>query len=189
MMDRILWIRKYVVIALLIVHSVSNAQTFQFRNYDSNMGLPQNFIYALEQGTDGFLWIGTGEGLVRYDGLKFTSFSTSDSLADNFIMSMQEDPQGTLWIGHNNGDVTYLKDRQFTPLRLPETNSPIRDISHDSEGNTWITVQNSGFAKIDKYKNITTWFDTGKLGYTLFYSIYPLAHNTVLLGTSEGLMR
>ncbi len=189
MIDMFRWIRKYVVIALLVMHCSSNAQTFQFRNYDSNMGLPQNFIYALEQGTDGFLWIGTGEGLVRYDGLKFTSYLTRDSLADNFIMSLQEDTQGTLWIGHNNGDLTFFKDHTFTPLRLPGTNSPIRDINHDNQGNVWVTVQNSGFAKIDKYKNVTTWFDTGSLGYTLFYSIYPLGNNTVLLGTSEGLMR
>ena len=65
-----------------------SAQTFRFRNYDSNMGLPQNFIYCLEQDNNGFLWIGTGEGLVRYDGLKFTSYSTQDSLAGDFIMSL-----------------------------------------------------------------------------------------------------
>jgi ligand-binding sensor domain-containing protein/serine phosphatase RsbU (regulator of sigma subunit) len=189
MINMLRWIRKYILLALVLAYYSSDAQTFKFRNYDSNMGLPQNFIYALEQGSDGFLWIGTGEGLVRYDGLKFTSYSTRDSLADNFVMSMQEDSEGTLWIGHNNGDLTYLKDRQFTPVRLPETNSPIRDINHDNQGNTWVTVQNSGFAKIDKYNNVTTWFDTGSLGYTLFYSIYPLDNNTILLGTSEGLMR
>ncbi|MCA1745890.1 MAG: hypothetical protein LC643_09375 [Bacteroidales bacterium] len=64
MIERLYWIRKYVVLVLLIVHGGSDAQTFQFRNYDSNMGLPQNFIYALEQGADGFLWIGTGEGVI-----------------------------------------------------------------------------------------------------------------------------
>ena len=53
---------------LAVMPFVLNGQTFQFKNYDSNMGLPQNFIYCLEQDNDGFLWIGTGEGLVRYDG-------------------------------------------------------------------------------------------------------------------------
>jgi len=183
------FIRKNLILVLLIVHCSVFAQTFQFRNYDSNMGLPQNFIYSLEQSTDGFLWIGTGEGLVRYDGLKFTTFSVEDSLAENFVMSIKQDPEGVLWIGHNNGSITYMEDNQFNPIRFSKTNSPIRDINHDNEGNTWVTVQNSGFAKIDKNKNLTTWFDTGSLGYTLFYSIYPLGNNTILLGTSEGLMR
>lgn len=184
------WFRKSIApLMLAVMPFLLNGQTFQFKNYDSNMGLPQNFIYCLEQDNDGFLWIGTGEGLVRYDGLKFTSFSTRDSLAADFIMSLKVADDGALWIGHNNGDVTYYKDGIFKPIRLPGTNSPVRCINFDQQGNVWLTIQNSGFAKIDKYHNVSTWFDTGSLGYTLFYSIYPLGDNVVLLGTSEGLMR
>lgn len=166
-----------------------SAQTFRFRNYDSNMGLPQNFIYCLEQDNNGFLWIGTGEGLVRYDGLKFTSYSTQDSLAGDFIMSLKVNEDGTLWIGHNNGDLSFYRDGEFTPIRLEETNSPVRALNFDRQGNIWFAVQNSGFGKIDKYQNVTTWFDTGSLGHTLFYSIYPLGDNSVLLGTSDGLIK
>lgn len=173
---------------LLTFNQVS-AQTFRFRNFDANMGLPQNFIYAIEQTPDGFMWIGTGEGLVRYDGLRFRSFSTRDSLADNFVMSMHVAANGTLWVGHNNGQLSYYRNQQFHTLRVENTTSPVRDLHEDAEGNIWFTVQNHGFAKVDRYNNLTTWFDSGSLGYTLFYSIYPLSDNTVLLGTSEGLMR
>jgi ligand-binding sensor domain-containing protein/serine phosphatase RsbU (regulator of sigma subunit) len=168
---------------------VANAQTFQFRNYDSNMGLPQNFVYSLEQGHDGFLWIGTGEGLVKYDGLKFVSYSTRDSLADDFIMTLYTAPDGKLWIGHNNGSLTVYEKNTFLPVRLEETNSPVRDIRQDKSGNTWFVVQNSGFARLDKQRRLTSWFDAERFGYTLFYSIYPIDENTLLLGTSDGLLK
>ncbi|ASB48703.1 two-component regulator propeller domain-containing protein [Alkalitalea saponilacus] len=173
----------------VLVFSYLEAQTFQFRNYDSNMGLPQNFVYALEQGHDGFLWIGTGEGLVKYDGLRFRSFTTADSLAGDFVMSLKVARDGKLWVGHNNGDVSVFHNNRFTPIVLEETTSPVRDITEDRDGHIWVVVQNSGFARIDRYNNVTTWFDTGNLGFTLFYSIHPLGNNQVLLGTSEGLMK
>lgn len=167
----------------------AHSQTFQFKHYDSYMGLPQNFIYSLEQGKDGFLWIGTGEGLVRYDGIRFESFTKRDSLADDFIMSLLVARDGKVWIGHNNGNISVFNNGRFTPIEIPGTNSPIRNMNQDSHGNIWAVIQNSGFVKIDRYMNITTWFDMGQLDYTLYYSIFPLDNNQVLLGTSDGLLK
>ena len=152
------------------------------------MGLPQNFVYCVEQGADGFLWIGTGEGLVKYDGLKFQTFSTRDSLADDFITSLYKASNGKIWVGHNNGGVTII-DNKFTPLRIPETNSPVRHLCQDKDENMWAVVQNNGPVRISKNNKITTFFDTNKLGYKLFYAIYPIGEKTLLLGTSEGLMK
>lgn len=163
-------------------------QSFRFRNYDSNMGLPQNFVYCVEQGSDGFLWIGTGEGLVKYDGLRFQTFSTRDSLADDFITSLYLASDGKMWAGHNNGSLTILNE-EFTPIRIPETKSPVRHICQDKSENIWAVVQNNGPVRIGKNNKATTYFDAEKLGYKLFYSIYPLTERILLLGTSEGLMR
>jgi ligand-binding sensor domain-containing protein len=52
------------------------------------MGYPKILFIVLPKGADGFLWIGTGEGLVKYDGIRFQTFSTRDSLADDFIASL-----------------------------------------------------------------------------------------------------
>ena len=181
---------KWLLIIFLVCGSIgANAQSFRFKNFDSNIGLPQNFIYSVEQGIDGYLWIGTGEGLVKYDGHKFQTFLTADSLADDFIMSLFIGIDGKVWIGHNNGNFSFHHNNKFTPLVISETNSPIRHICQDKSESVWAAVQNNGFVRIDKNLNVTTFFDQEKLGYKLFYSVYPVSDNTVILGTSEGLMR
>jgi len=66
----------------------AKGQTFEFKTYNTSSGLPDNFIYAITQGANGFIWIGTSEGLVRYDGREFINFTETDSLAENFVQSL-----------------------------------------------------------------------------------------------------
>src|SRR5665648_1160805 len=60
-------------------------QDYNFRNFRSEEGLAQSFVYSIIQDVHGYLWIGTGDGLSRYDGFTFLNYGTIDSLADNFI--------------------------------------------------------------------------------------------------------
>ncbi|MFN2127701.1 MAG: two-component regulator propeller domain-containing protein, partial [Anaerolineales bacterium] len=64
-------------------------------------GLPQNTIQCLVQSDDGYLWIGTPAGLVRFDGIKFTEFNrhTVPLLKNENILSLYVDRSGVLWIG------------------------------------------------------------------------------------------
>jgi signal transduction histidine kinase/CheY-like chemotaxis protein/HPt (histidine-containing phosphotransfer) domain-containing protein len=67
-------------------------------------GLSQPFIYCLLQDRQGYLWLGTAEGLVRYDGTRFQTLTTQDGLADNFVTGLWEEPgTGRLWVAHHNG--------------------------------------------------------------------------------------
>ena len=119
--------RGFTTFILAAIFFLATGQSFRFRNYDSNMGLPQNFVYCVTQGADGFLWIGTGEGLVKYDGIRFQTFSTRDSLADDFIASLFIGTDGKVWAGHSNGSVTVIS-KHFTPIRISGTNSPVRHL-------------------------------------------------------------
>jgi len=169
---------------------IANAQSFRFKNYDTNIGLPQNFVYCVEQGLDGYLWIGTGEGLVRYDGHKFQTFLVADSLAEDNIMSLFVASNGVVWIGHNTGNLSYYHNNKFSPVFITDANSTIRHICQDKAENIWAVDQNSGFIRIDKNLNVTTFFDQEKLGYNKrYYSIYPISQNQILLGTDDGLMK
>lgn len=80
-------------------------------------GLPQNSVWALCQTQDGYLWIGTQEGLVRYDGVRFTVFDKKNvsALTSNVITALIEDrsSSGALWIGTRGGGVSRLKDGEF----------------------------------------------------------------------------
>jgi signal transduction histidine kinase/ligand-binding sensor domain-containing protein len=75
-------------------------------------GLPQNSVHALAQTRDGFLWLGTEAGLVRFDGIGFTVFDHAPALPSGDIRSLLETPDGTLWVGTAEG-LARRKDGAF----------------------------------------------------------------------------
>ncbi len=165
------------------------AQSFRFKIYDSNVGLPQNFVYCLAQSADGYIWMGTGEGLVKYDGHKFESYNTGDSLAGDFISTLQVTPHGELWIGHNNGDITIHSDGHFKPLFISDTQSPVQEICSRPDGTIWALTQNEGLLRLDSEDTQYQMFEHPDLRRILFYSMAPLGNDVFILGTSEGLYR
>ncbi|HEY1217803.1 MAG: two-component regulator propeller domain-containing protein [Bryobacteraceae bacterium] len=76
-------------------------------------GLPQDTIKAIAQTADGYLWLGTDEGLARFDGYEFTTFDKRDGdLPSNFISALAATSDGGLWIGTANG-LTEYRDKRF----------------------------------------------------------------------------
>jgi len=74
------------------------------RHFGPAEGLSQPFIYCLLQDEQGYLWLGTAEGLVRYDGSRFVTFTTHEGLATNFVTGLWQDPaSGQLWVLHDQG--------------------------------------------------------------------------------------
>jgi ligand-binding sensor domain-containing protein len=75
-------------------------------------GLPQSTIDAIVQTRDGYLWMGTEEGLVRFDGVRFVvnDRQTAPALRSSFISSLYEAPDGTLWIGTYGGGLARLRN-------------------------------------------------------------------------------
>ena len=82
-------------------------------HWDTEDGLPHNSIKQLFQTRDGYLWIGTQQGLARFDGLSFTVFNSSNTpgIPNNQITSMAETRDGSLWIGTSAGLVRFLGGR------------------------------------------------------------------------------
>jgi signal transduction histidine kinase/ligand-binding sensor domain-containing protein len=83
--------------------------------WQTEEGLPQNAITAIVQTRDGYLWLGTYGGLVRFDGVRFARFdsSTTPELRSSRITSLYEDLEGTLWIGNETGELTRYKNGSF----------------------------------------------------------------------------
>ncbi|KAA6457848.1 diguanylate cyclase [Acidobacteria bacterium AB60] len=68
-------------------------------------GLPQNSVHAIAQTPDGFLWLGTEEGLTRFDGVEFTTFNHANTpgLPSDYIVALAVGRDGRLWVGTDSG--------------------------------------------------------------------------------------
>ncbi len=130
--------------------SFDGKPSIRFKHLTIENGLPQNSVLAMLQDSTGFLWIGTQEGLVRYDGYSLKVFkhepSNSHSLSDNHILSLIEDSQGSLWVGTRVGGLNHFnpKTQQFTHYRhqVDDANSlshdAVNSLVEDNQGNLWV---------------------------------------------------
>lgn len=107
-------------------------------------GLPQNSVTAAVQTRDGYLWIGTYDGLARYDGDTFTVFNAergnTPQMASSRIVRLFEDTDSTLWIAHETGELTRFRHGQFeaVPFPVPWENRKIVDMASDQTGKLWL---------------------------------------------------
>jgi len=175
------------VLFVQLFNGTLSAQSFDFKAYDSEIGLPQNYVYSIIQGKNGYLWIATGEGLVRYDGFDFKVFTKEDSLADDFVNTLHVDREGLIWCGHKNGDLSYYKNGEFNKIVIDETNQKINDITEDNNGDIWAIEQRNGLIRIDKEFNLTSFFGRKKYKIRNYYSLAAISPWKFLIGTSEGL--
>lgn len=88
--------------------------------WQTEKGLPQNGITAILQSRQGYLWLGTYGGLVRFDGAQFKVFDAGNApgMQNSRVTALFEDREGALWIGHETGDLTVLRDGHFEPVRM-----------------------------------------------------------------------
>ncbi len=105
-------------------------------------GLPQNSILAMAETRDGYLWFGTFNGLVRFDGLRFTVFNpvNTPALRSARILTLNLDSAGWLWIVGEDGSVTRMLDGKFEEMNgrwgLPA--GAIVSRGMDPSGNVWL---------------------------------------------------
>ncbi len=122
--------------------SAPAAPNYFTRTWQVEQGLPQNKVTAVVQTRDGYLWVGTYNGLARFDGVRFTVFDDNNTpeLHSSRITSLFEAADGTLWIGTESGDVSQHKDGHFAtvPVRANWGGGKIYAITADGTGDVWL---------------------------------------------------
>lgn len=97
-----------------------HSQQYFFQLYDFDSGLNNLAVESIFQDQEGFLWVGTQNGLFRFDGKSFVEFGRKEIAAGAFILSIHQTPDGTLWLGTTKGLYQFLRG-VFRPVALPGT--------------------------------------------------------------------
>jgi ligand-binding sensor domain-containing protein/signal transduction histidine kinase/DNA-binding response OmpR family regulator len=191
------------IVAITIVFFVMNpagitAQGISFHHLTAEDGLSQNAVLSLSQDHNGFIWIGTSNGLNRYDGYRIKVYEARNddpvTLSSNNILSLKQDSKKRLWVGTYMGLNRYnhLQDR-FTRIPSPVSYQlAYYQIYEDQKGNIWMATS-EGIYTLDNVAD------------TLKKIILPLTNSTsvktdvravlvdrkdnVWVGTTNGLIK
>ena len=101
------------VLFLLVTIIPLKAQQYFFDNYSVKQGLSTQKVYTLLQDSKDYIWLGTANGVSRFDGKKFENFTFRDSLATGGVRSIIEDSLGYIWFGHLNGGISRYNGHKF----------------------------------------------------------------------------
>ena len=117
--------------------------------YNEESGLPTGEANDILQTSDGYIWIGSYGGLIRYDGNEFKNFSTLKEIPSSSIRSMFEDSKGRLWIGTNDAGVYVYYEDEFKKIAGTAENDflCVRDFCENEDGRIFC-ASNSGLAEI-----------------------------------------
>lgn len=126
---------------------------FRFRNYTINDGLSQSSVFTILQDDLNALWIGTQDGLNRFDGKSFEVFNAGETkgIESEYILCSLKDKNGDLWFGTAKGLLHYsqTEEKFKTYLTDDATALNVASIAEDSKGNLWVATIESGLFKFN----------------------------------------
>ncbi|MCX6294792.1 MAG: triple tyrosine motif-containing protein [Bacteroidetes bacterium] len=174
---------------LLVIFFSSSlfSQGYQIKNYGVDNGISQPYVYSINQDKKGFLWIGTGDGACKFDGVGFKTFYSSDGFGENFVTTSFRDNSRNLWFGHNQGGITFYDGNVFKVINTSGfSKSPVTAIISDEKGFIWCATQNDGIFRISKNFEV----DVFKMEFNQLniFSLEITKNDQLIVGTGEGLM-
>jgi ligand-binding sensor domain-containing protein/signal transduction histidine kinase len=140
--------------------STNSLNHFSVRIWQTDDGLPQNSVKALAQTSDGYLWVGTQEGLARFDGMRFVVVEepAAPELRHGHITALCAARDGGLWIGCEGAGLFRLKDGKFWHFSEADglTSNQPRGIIEAKDGGIWIGTENGvSLYKDGKFTNFS----------------------------------
>jgi hypothetical protein len=120
---------------------------FTFRSWQREQGLPQNFVRALAQTRDGYIWVGSDDGVSRFDGVNFLSFGLPEGFRSGPVQALYGDSRGALWIGSVGGGLGFWQGGRLQTFTVSNglPSDSITALAEDSEGRLWVGTK-SGLA-------------------------------------------
>lgn len=194
----------FLIVLLLLVYQPVYGQIskqIKFNHLSLENGLSDNIVTCFLRDSHGFLWIGTQNGLNRYDGYSFTVYQDDPndpkSLTGNWISDMVEDAQGNIWIATSNGTLNRYdyKSDWFEPYAVTDSNYfylMVKDLFIDKNNNLWVAILREG---LYKYNSSTGLFKAykangtrGSISSNLVSSIARDSKGFIWVLTNNGLL-
>ncbi len=197
---------RVLIAFLLVVPMFSYAQpkTLKVEHIGTQQGLSQVNVSAIIQDSKGFIWVGTRDGLNRYDGYKFITYrhDTNDpySISANFVQDVVEDKNGNLWIATQSGGLN-MYDRktdrfyryQYNARDPKSISSNVTNkLALDDKGNLWIGTQKGGLNCLNletkKFRHFMhTEYDVNSISDNNVRAVYIDTKHRLWAGTLNGL--
>ncbi|MDJ0698360.1 MAG: two-component regulator propeller domain-containing protein [Woeseiaceae bacterium] len=142
-------------------HAAGSSHPMRFDHLTLDDGLSQSTVLAIRQDSSGYIWIGTENGLNRYNGYEFTHFKRErgnpDALSNDFILDIAEDDAGNLWLATSGGGLVRY-DRESETFRTwrhdPQDpasigSDTVRRVLVDKDGFVWAGTRGAGLSRLD----------------------------------------
>ncbi len=177
------------------VNLIFAQKTINFEHLSVEDGLSHHYVSAILQDKKGFIWLGTQDGLNRFDGYEVRPFrhnpQNANTLSNNYIWAIAEDPKRNIWIATNNGlnryDPVSQEFRAFyayddNPQALP--NSQTYSLLCDRNGEVWAGTE-SGIGRYSPEKQGFTRYQINpkREGSNAVYALYQTRKGEVLAGS------
>lgn len=193
------WMGLQIFICLLLVPAALHAANLQLESsqyisshWQTEDGLPNNQVQAICQTRDGYLWLATREGLVRFDGARFTVMDSKlfPETKNRSFTSLFESRNGTLWIASEDGRLHGLKDGKVSQLPLPATaaNRLPMKIFESRDGALWIGTDTNGLVRF-KDRTFTQITTKEGLAHPSVRSMCEDAEGNLWIATGAGVNR
>ena len=153
-------------------------------------GLPSNTISDILQARNGYLWLATFNGLVRFDGVRFVVFGEAEGLHNLRIVCLYEDCEGSLWLGTEGGGLICYRDNRFTAYTTSDglSHNVVLSIAGDHATNLWVATV-SGLNCLRDGKIVKNGGRIPMAGRTVYRVLMDRAHNLWVVTGNLRLLR
>ncbi|MEJ1931600.1 two-component regulator propeller domain-containing protein, partial [Nostoc sp. NIES-2111] len=122
---------------------------YGYAQWQDRDGLPQNTVQAIAQSTDGYIWLGTEAGLVRFNGRAFRTYTQANTpeMRSDSVLSLLARPDGGLWVGTRSGLILRRGEKSRSISKGMGSHEGIRALAQDEAGNLWVGT-NRGVTRV-----------------------------------------
>ncbi|MDO5980051.1 hybrid sensor histidine kinase/response regulator transcription factor [Flavivirga spongiicola] len=190
--------RFFLLLWFCCIGVFSQNQDISFTRLSVKDGLSQNGVMSIFKDSKGYVWLGTRDGLNRYDGYNFKVFRHNphdfNSLSNNYINTIVEDKDGVLWVGTQNGlNAFNQKDQTFKCYKnIPTNDKSISDnkilsILISDNGDLWVGTENGLNVKKRHENTFTTFYnleeDPNSISGNEVFALFEDSKNNIWVGT------